>query len=198
MSTHTTPDSPTPSRYRWSYKGVTFDFYRLCEILGITSHAQAHALKKVIRAGRGGEPIGQDIDEAIDSLRRWKEMRQEDAKEWDVYRTGRSGGPLDNSPSTCTCGGAGQGECEGCFDIKAKSKAGINPVFSITGRNGDTTVHYGRGEQALPTCHYCTNQTYSRDTLFGKVVCSQCMWLYREGKNDADFAERALSELPKP
>lgn len=67
-------EGPTPSRYRWSYRGVEFDFYRLCEILGITSHAQAHALKKVIRAGRGEKPLEQDIDEAIDALRRWKEM----------------------------------------------------------------------------------------------------------------------------
>lgn len=68
----------TPSRYRWSFRGLTFDFYRLCEILGISHHAQAHALKKVIRAGRGGKPLGQDIDEAVDALKRWKEMAQED------------------------------------------------------------------------------------------------------------------------
>lgn len=71
-------ESPTPSRYRWTFRGVSFDFYRLLEILGITHHAQAHALKKVIRAGRGGKPLEQDIDEAIDSLRRWKEMAAED------------------------------------------------------------------------------------------------------------------------
>lgn len=73
------PPSPTPSRYQWQYRGVSFDFYRLCEILGITSHAQAHALKKVIRAGRSSKPLSQDIDESIDALRRWKEMAAEDA-----------------------------------------------------------------------------------------------------------------------
>lgn len=71
--------SPTPSRYRWHYQGATFDFYRLCDILGITSHAQAHALKKVIRAGRGGKTLVQDIDEAIDAMRRFREMVEEDA-----------------------------------------------------------------------------------------------------------------------
>lgn len=70
--------SPTPSRYQWTFKGISFDFYRLCEILGITHHAQAHALKKVIRAGRSVKPVVQDIDEAIDSLRRWREMVVED------------------------------------------------------------------------------------------------------------------------
>lgn len=74
-----TPPSPTPSRYQWQYRGVNFDLYRLCEILGITSHAQAHALKKVIRAGRSSKPLSQDIDESIDALRRWKEMAAEDA-----------------------------------------------------------------------------------------------------------------------
>lgn len=71
-------NAPTPDRYRWSYKGVTFDFYRLCEILGITHHAQAHALKKVIRAGRSIKPVTQDIDETIAALQRWKEMIGED------------------------------------------------------------------------------------------------------------------------
>ncbi len=70
--------NPTPDRYRWSYNGVTFDFYRLCEILGITLHAQAHALKKVIRAGRSIKPVLQDIDETIAALQRWKEMIGED------------------------------------------------------------------------------------------------------------------------
>lgn len=72
-------ENPTPSRYSWTHKGVSFDFYRLCEILGITSHAQAHALKKVIRAGRSVKPLEQDIDESIACLLRWKEMVLEDA-----------------------------------------------------------------------------------------------------------------------
>lgn len=42
-------------------------------------HAQAHALKKVIRAGRSIKPVEQDIDEAIAALSRWKEMLAEDA-----------------------------------------------------------------------------------------------------------------------
>ena len=71
--------SPTPKRYQWQWKGATFDFYRLCEILGITHHAQAHALKKVIRAGRSIKPLTQDIDEAINALERWREMLAEDA-----------------------------------------------------------------------------------------------------------------------
>lgn len=73
--------NPTPSRYQWSYQGVSFDFYRLCEILGITHHAQAHALKKVIRAGQSVKPLVQDIDESIACLQRWREMVVEDEGE---------------------------------------------------------------------------------------------------------------------
>ncbi len=69
---------PTPERYRWAWRGVTFDFYRLCEILGIRHHAQSHALKKLIRAGRSVKSIDRDIDETIDALLRWKEMLTED------------------------------------------------------------------------------------------------------------------------
>lgn len=75
-------NDPTPLRYQWSYqwsyKGVEFDFYRLCEILGIKHHAQAHALKKVIRAGRSVKSLETDIDEAVACLVRWKEMILED------------------------------------------------------------------------------------------------------------------------
>lgn len=68
----------TPSRYQWTYKGVSFDFYRLCEILGIRHHAQAHALKKVIRAGQSVKSLETDIEEAIACLTRWKQMVLED------------------------------------------------------------------------------------------------------------------------
>lgn len=71
-------DGPTPARYRWSWQGGTFDFYRLCEILGVHHHAQAHAMKKIIRAGKSIKPIEQDIDEAIAALLRWREMIAED------------------------------------------------------------------------------------------------------------------------
>jgi len=75
-----TDKSPTPSRYQWTYKGVSFDYYRLCQILGLSNDAQKHALKKIIRAGQSVKSVTQDIDEAIKSLLRWKEMIQEDSQ----------------------------------------------------------------------------------------------------------------------
>ncbi len=71
---------PTPNRYQWAWMDAAFDFYRLCEILGVKHHAQAHALKKIIRAGQSIKPIDQDIDETIDALLRWKEMIAEDSR----------------------------------------------------------------------------------------------------------------------
>lgn len=55
------------------------DVYRVLDLFGITDHAIGHALKKLLVAGgRGaGKDIGQDIQEAIDSLVRWKEMQVE-------------------------------------------------------------------------------------------------------------------------
>jgi len=74
----TASENQTQSRYEWTFRGVNFDFYRLCKIIGIDSHPQAHALKKVIGAGQSVQPIEQDIDEAIDCLLRWKEIIKED------------------------------------------------------------------------------------------------------------------------
>ena len=71
----------TPKRYQWTWQGVTFDFYRLCKILGIQGGPQEHALKKIIRAGQSIKTIEQDIDEAKDSLERWKQMIIEDRKQ---------------------------------------------------------------------------------------------------------------------
>lgn len=74
------PNSPTPSRYQFEFQGVHFDVYRLLGILGITHHAQAHAFKKVIRAGRGHKSVKQDIEEAKVALTRWAEMLDEDSE----------------------------------------------------------------------------------------------------------------------
>lgn len=70
--------TPTPNRYRWSWRGVSFDFYRLCEILGLKSEPQKHAIKKFIRAGQSVKTTAQDIDEGIAAAERWKEMLRED------------------------------------------------------------------------------------------------------------------------
>lgn len=57
------------------------DVYRVLELFGVTDQALGHAIKKLLVAGgRGaGKDIRQDVQEAIDTLQRWQEMRHEDA-----------------------------------------------------------------------------------------------------------------------
>ncbi len=57
------------------------DVYRVLHLFGVTDQAIGHAIKKLLVAGgRGaGKDIGRDVQEAIDTMERWKEMRSEDA-----------------------------------------------------------------------------------------------------------------------
>lgn len=56
------------------------DVYRTLSLFNVTDPCLQHAIKKLLVAGgRGaGKDIAQDVQEAIDSLTRWKEMRNED------------------------------------------------------------------------------------------------------------------------
>ena len=68
----------TDKHYRFGYKGVKIDPYRIMEVYGITNAAQQHAIKKLLRAGKSVKSLEQDIDEVILTLTRWKEMIEED------------------------------------------------------------------------------------------------------------------------
>jgi hypothetical protein len=58
------------------------DVYRILKLFNVTDPCLQHAIKKLLVAGgRGEKCIGRDIQEAIDTLERWKEMRNEDAQE---------------------------------------------------------------------------------------------------------------------
>jgi len=55
------------------------DVYRVLELFGVTDQAIGHAIKKLLVAGgRGQKNIDKDVKEAIDTLKRWQEMRKED------------------------------------------------------------------------------------------------------------------------
>lgn len=55
------------------------DVYRVLERFNVTDQAIGHALKKLLVAGgRGVKDIGKDVQEAIDTLTRWQEMRAEE------------------------------------------------------------------------------------------------------------------------
>ena len=55
------------------------DVYRVLELFQVTDPAIAHAVKKLLVAGgRGHKDLMRDIQDCIDTLERWKVMRQED------------------------------------------------------------------------------------------------------------------------
>ncbi len=69
------------SHYHKDVRDLDFvDVYRICTLYNITDPCIQHAIKKLLVAGgRGaGKDIGKDIQESIDSLKRWQEMRTEE------------------------------------------------------------------------------------------------------------------------
>jgi len=80
------PPAPTPARKHGHYfRGVAhlqeIDVYRVLELFNVTDQALGHAIKKLVVPGMrgGGKPAIKDIQEAVDTLQRWLQMRGEDA-----------------------------------------------------------------------------------------------------------------------
>lgn len=68
------------------FKGVahleTVDVYRVLSLFQVSDPCLQHAIKKLLCAGgRGAKSDVKDVQEAIDSLSRWQDMRKEDAQE---------------------------------------------------------------------------------------------------------------------
>lgn len=68
------------SHYKKSVAGLEFiDVYRVVELFGVPAGALDHAAKKILCAGnRGHKDLARDVQDIIDSLQRWQEMRAED------------------------------------------------------------------------------------------------------------------------
>lgn len=75
MSNHSHYYKPLPEGIK------TVDVYRVLQLFNVTDPCLQHAIKKLLVAGgRGaGKDINRDIQEAVDSLERWKAMRAEEA-----------------------------------------------------------------------------------------------------------------------
>lgn len=77
-------DAPVRARhnhYHKSVEGLDFvDVYRVLKLFNVTDPCIQHAVKKLLVAGgRGaGKDVSKDIQESIDSLVRWQEMRKEE------------------------------------------------------------------------------------------------------------------------
>jgi len=73
----------TDKKHNHYFKDVShlyhIDVYRVLELYNVNDPCFQHAIKKLLVAGgRGaGKDISTDIDEAIVSLQRWKEMQDE-------------------------------------------------------------------------------------------------------------------------
>lgn len=70
--------NPTPKYYRFSFKGIKLDPYRIAKVYNITHPTQFHIIKKALRAGESVKDLKQDIKEIRDSCDRWLEMIEED------------------------------------------------------------------------------------------------------------------------
>lgn len=69
------------SHYHKPVMGLQYvDVYRVLKLFDVADPCLQHAVKKLLVAGgRGaGKDISRDVQEAIDSLTRWQEMRAEE------------------------------------------------------------------------------------------------------------------------
>lgn len=77
------PPAPPRKRHQHYFKECPYthiDIYRLLLLFEVDDPCIQHAVKKLLVAGgRGaGKNITQDVQEAIDTMQRWLEMRIED------------------------------------------------------------------------------------------------------------------------
>ena len=76
-----TTEKAEDRHFKFQYKGIILDPYRIFRIYGITDPEQQHAIKKLLRAGKSVKTLKQDIKEVIMTLNRWVEILEEDEKE---------------------------------------------------------------------------------------------------------------------
>ncbi len=58
----------------------SIDIYRFLEIFEVTDPCLQHVIKKAtVAGGRGHKDIGRDIQDMIDTLKRWQAMRVEES-----------------------------------------------------------------------------------------------------------------------
>lgn len=75
-------NKPDPGKhYRFSYKGIKLDPFRLARVYKVTNPAQFTILKKSIRMGTGGKSKEQDLRDIISAAERELELMQEDLED---------------------------------------------------------------------------------------------------------------------
>ena len=66
------------AHYRFQYRGINLDPYRICAVYGITGGPREHMLKKILRCTDKGHTTLEVLDELQCVLDRWREMAIED------------------------------------------------------------------------------------------------------------------------
>lgn len=88
------------NHYYKKVPGEYVDVYRVLQLFEVTDPCIQHAVKKLLVAGqRGVKGLEKDIQEAIDSLERWKEMRIEENNQqtkWELNNMCGVGHTFDN------------------------------------------------------------------------------------------------------
>jgi hypothetical protein len=78
-----TIDEPELRKHSHYFKPCPFshiDIYRVLQLFAVSDPCLQHAVKKLLVAGgRGAKSIDKDIQEAIDTLQRWQQMRAEES-----------------------------------------------------------------------------------------------------------------------
>lgn len=70
--------SEMPAYYRYHYKGVKLDPYRICNIYNIGGGPREQIIKKCLRGTSKGDEELKVISEIRSALDRWEEMIKED------------------------------------------------------------------------------------------------------------------------
>jgi len=84
ISTYSDAIAPKQGKHSHYFKDVRhldhIDVYRVLELYEVTDQCIGHAVKKLLVSGNrgGGKDMDRDVQEAIDSLERYKEMRREE------------------------------------------------------------------------------------------------------------------------
>ena len=77
-STQSDDNQKEPNKYQRNIKGAVIDVYDVLVAYNVTCPATAHAIKKLLMPGeRHAKTWEEDINEAIASLERAKELRNE-------------------------------------------------------------------------------------------------------------------------
>lgn len=74
-------DAPAPVAHSHYFRDVSalqvLDVYRVLRLFEVTDQALGHAIKKLLVPGKrgAGKDMARDVQEAIDTLKRWQDMQ---------------------------------------------------------------------------------------------------------------------------